>query len=278
VHEKTIGSYGDDAAELTNVTIGFNNGSFAVYQLDSLGEASIFRLVFIRALQEPTTTITAAAANATTITDNTTRTTAAGSKKIIAMVAFGPYLSLMTEGQIWEIYDFSASASDENLQGPGAGSNGTMIHDSAGATTSGSSRSRMAPPPAAMLGPPKLLATHRSSTAWPPVTLSLRRSVNSTLVASIAYASPLYTSGWSIAMQELRFTILATKAVLRDSRIACSAPQGFRPVEGGRTATGSGSGSGVAGVSSANTGRAVGSQLDGDPSLARPTSMSYCHP
>lgn len=129
--------------------------------------------------------------------------------------------------------------------------------------------------------PPKLLASLQSSTAWPPSTLSLRRSVNGTLLASVVYASPLYTAGWSVGMQELRFSTSPT-TILEESRIATSVPSAFTPVGAASGTPGnsgnSGSSPGGVGTGPARMLSSHGGSQHYDPPLAQPTSVSYSHP
>ena len=159
------------------------------------------------------------------------------SSKITAIAALGPYLTTMRE-HTWDIFDFSPA--------------------SPAATTSGASESGHSPratdDPAHMIHAPKILTSLRSSTAWPPISLSLRRSVASTLLAAIVYAQPLYLSGWSVGMQELRFsTEEAGYAKLSESRVASAVPTGFTPLQGR-------------------------GGIDLPPPMAQPNSLSYCHP
>ena len=74
--------------------------------------------------------------------------------------------------------------------------------------------------------PPTLLSSLRSQTAHTPIQLAIRTSSGG-IVASIAYAIPTFTLGWSVGLQELRLT--ANSAIL-DSRIAsASSSKSFAP-------------------------------------------------
>ena len=66
------------------------------------------------------------------------------------------------------------------------------------------------------LSSPILLSSLRSHTAHPPVSLAIRVSLTS-VVASIAYAIPTWTTAWSVGLQELRLT---RKGAILDSRMA----------------------------------------------------------
>jgi hypothetical protein len=71
---------------------------------------------------------------------------------------------------------------------------------------------------------PRLLASLKSHTCWPPLCLSIRPTPQ-TIIASIAYALPTYLSGWSVGLQELHLTRSGT--ILR-SRLASAVEQGFQ--------------------------------------------------
>ncbi|KAK4694977.1 hypothetical protein P7C71_g2679, partial [Lecanoromycetidae sp. Uapishka_2] len=100
---------------------------------------------------------------------------------------------------------------------------------------------------------PSLLSSLRSHTAYPPISLAIRAASNS-IVASIAYAMPTWTFGWSVGLQELRLT---ADGVILESRMASACSKSFAPP-------------------------LLHSQLriNGPriPSITKPTSMSYNHP
>ena len=70
--------------------------------------------------------------------------------------------------------------------------------------------------------PPTLISSLRSQTAYPPISLAIRASSTS-IVASIAYAMPTWTSGWSVGLQEIRLT---PEGAIIDSRTASAATRG----------------------------------------------------
>ena len=76
-----------------------------------------------------------------------------------------------------------------------------------------------------MVKPPTLISSLRSQTAYPPISLAIRASSTS-IVASIAYAMPTWTSGWSVGLQEIRITPDGT---IIDSRMASAATRGTLP-------------------------------------------------
>lgn len=71
---------------------------------------------------------------------------------------------------------------------------------------------------------PRLLASLKSHTSWPPLSLSLRPTT-SYLIASIAYTLPVYPSGYTVGIQELHFSPLT--GTITSSRLASALPQGF---------------------------------------------------
>ena len=104
----------------------------------------------------------------------------------------------------------------------------------------------------AMLAP-TLISSLRSHTAYPPATLAIRASSTS-VVASIAYAMPSWTVGWSVGLQELRLT---GDGIVMDSRMASALNTISRMPR-----------------LSAPSPDTVG----GMPSIKKPTSLSYNHP
>ncbi|CAF9912245.1 MAG: hypothetical protein ALECFALPRED_008012 [Alectoria fallacina] len=74
----------------------------------------------------------------------------------------------------------------------------------------------------AKIRPPTLISSLRSQTAYPPTSLAIRASSTS-IVASIAYAMPTWTSGWSVGLQEIRLT---PEGAILDSRVASAAARG----------------------------------------------------
>lgn len=76
------------------------------------------------------------------------------------------------------------------------------------------------------LDPPRLLCSLRSHTAWPPLSLAIRCS-SAGISASVAYAMPTLTAGWSVGLQELRLTDNGT---ILESRLATALDEGFVPL------------------------------------------------
>jgi hypothetical protein len=76
--------------------------------------------------------------------------------------------------------------------------------------------------------PPRLMCSMRSYTAQSPLTVSLR-ILTSGIIASIAYVLPTYATGWTVGLQELRFTLAGTMA---DSRTTTAHITGYSPLAG----------------------------------------------
>ncbi|KAH6665147.1 hypothetical protein B0J14DRAFT_492646 [Halenospora varia] len=116
---------------------------------------------------------------------------------------------------------------------------------------------------------PSLLASLKSHTSWPPLSLSIRTTksptANPTIIASIAYSLPTYTSGYTIGLQELHLS--PTTGLITFSRLASALPQGFASILSSpissRTSSPALQPQQVVGIGSTTT---------------RPTTLSYSHP
>ncbi|MCJ1482574.1 hypothetical protein MMC06_002740 [Schaereria dolodes] len=151
---------------------------------------------------------------------------------MLSAIAFAsPYLLTMTEAQLLSLYRFPDESSADQIRGP-----------------------------------PRLLSSLKSHTAWPPLSLAIRASTTS-IVASIAYAVPTYLSGWSVGLQELR---LSPEGSIIQSRLTSASNQGFTPL----FSTSSGTASPVSDIGSSPTPRLHGRAM----SMTQPTSISYSHP
>ncbi|KAI9880461.1 MAG: hypothetical protein M1830_002813 [Pleopsidium flavum] len=158
------------------------------------------------------------------------------SNGMISAIAYTfPYLLTMTEAQLLSLYCFE-SETDQR-------------------------------PSENMLNPPRLLSSLQSHTVWPPLSLSLRASPES-ITASIAYALPMYLSGWSVGLQELRITV---EGDVIESRLASAVNQGFHPLYTISSPSTSPS-------SRTNALRSRRTEVDPLPSSTKPTSLSYSHP
>ena len=177
---------------LLNMSIGFEDGSFAIYSLKM--DTRALKLKY----EHPPSRNGA-----------------------IHAIAFAtPYLLTMTGAPLMSLYHF--------IHG---------LNDYAGLT----------------IEPPMLLSSLRSHTAYPPATLAIR-TTSSSIVASIAYAMPSWTMGWTIGMQELRLT---TDGAILGSRTA-SAPNNTQNMP--------------------RRHMQAHHDLEGIPSIIKPTSLSYNHP
>jgi hypothetical protein len=150
-----------------------------------------------------------------------------------ALAYSSPYLLTMTEDQLVSLYVFSDPQTTTNT-----------------------------------LGPPRLLYSLRSHTAWPPVSLSLRTTATR-MTAAIAYSLPTYLSGWTVGVQELR---LSHTGELLESRLATAADEHSFTLSTSRSAS-----SPSTRPSSFYRGDAHTYPLTA-PSTSKPMSMSYSHP
>lgn len=154
---------------------------------------------------------------------------------LIAVAYLGRFVATISRSQSLVVYSFKQSAG--SLQG------------------STSDR---------MMYAPKILASLCSHTAWPPLTLSLRRSVQQTVLVCIIYAFPLYASGYNVGIQEIRLKE-ETGAVSR-SRIATAVAAGFTSVLDSPS------------PGSPGPGRSGSWSRHLEPSLTCPSTVSYNHP
>ncbi|KAG0645082.1 hypothetical protein D0Z07_9260 [Hyphodiscus hymeniophilus] len=116
-----------------------------------------------------------------------------------------------------------------------------------------------------------LLASLKSHTSWPPLSLSIR-TTPSTLIASIAYSQPTYLSGYTIGLQELHLSL--STGLITFSRLASSLPQGFSSL---LSSPSPGTASpALDSSSSGTTTGAAGGREGGE--TTRPTTLSYAHP
>jgi len=116
---------------------------------------------------------------------------------------------------------------------------------------------------------PSLLSSLRSHTAYPPLSLAIRPSSTS-IVASIAYAMPTWTSGYSVGLQEIRLT---EAGAILDSRVASALTKSIKtplpPSDFNSPAPDTDD------VAPRGTNIVGHIQI---PSMTKPTSLSYNHP
>jgi hypothetical protein len=114
-----------------------------------------------------------------------------------------------------------------------------------------------------------LLTTLKSHTSWPPLSLSIRPSPTG-IIASIAYAIPTYTTGWSVGLQELH---LNRNGEIILSRLASGIPSGFQSLLSPNSSS-------SVSPSSSPTRPPLRHVPTMPPRILnnRPTSLSYAHP
>jgi len=112
---------------------------------------------------------------------------------------------------------------------------------------------------------PRLLASLKSHTCWPPMSLSIRKT-STTLIASIAYSLPTYLSGYTIGLQELHLSLLTSAITF--SRLASALPQGFSTLSSSLPSSGT----------SSPIPSPQNHSLQNQRGEVAPTSLSYSHP
>jgi len=165
---------------------------------------------------------------------------------LIAIACSSPYVLTITGSQLLSLYTFqSLTVRDEGVGLAESEHNGEG--DSSQITSS-----------------PRLLASLKSHTSWPPLSLSIR-TTSTTLIASIAYSLPTYLSGYTVGLQELHLDLSSGEITF--SRLTSALQQGFHSLLSSPASSSPPSGT-TTPVSSSPA-----SQI-----LSRPTSLSYSHP
>lgn len=192
-----------------NISIGYDDGSFAIYTLVRKDRRFICRYVHAPSRNGP----------------------------IHAIAYASPYLLTMTGTPLLSLYRFGwepEEASSDPKSSPndmdsiliqetnaqGKVSRRLVDQDKEGHIGNDEDVGDDGP-----ISPPKLISSLRSQTAYPPISLAIRASSTS-IVASIAYAMPTWTSGWSVGLQEIRLT---PEGAMIDSRMASAATRGALP-------------------------------------------------
>ncbi|KFY17477.1 hypothetical protein V491_04987 [Pseudogymnoascus sp. VKM F-3775] len=107
----------------------------------------------------------------------------------------------------------------------------------------------------------RLITSLKSQTTWPPLSLSIRTTPQA-IIASIAYALPTYSSGWSVGLQELH---ISHNGTISHSRLASAIEPGFHPL--------------LPPIPSSTSSSAPGAARPArPPTNPRPSSLSYSHP
>ena len=190
-----------------NVTVGYDDGSFAIYTLQRKEKRFVRRYLHAASRNGP----------------------------IHAIAYASPYLLTMTGAPLLSLYRFgrepdqpsnnleSISAGVKNVDSTTSAQKPRILRTSF--TTSvqedlggyGAEEKRVDHD--AMIRPPTLISSLRSQTAYRPISLAIRASLTS-IVASIAYAMPTWTFGWSVGLQEIR---ISSEGAIIDSRMASAA-------------------------------------------------------
>ncbi|EME48139.1 hypothetical protein DOTSEDRAFT_69920 [Dothistroma septosporum NZE10] len=119
----------------------------------------------------------------------------ASSNGVISATALTwPYALTMTATQLLSLYRFPDPPADEVTEG--------------------------------LLDSPRLLHALRSRTVWPPLSVSLRTSVQAITIC-VAYTLPTYLSGWTVGLQEVK---VDPDGFLLGSRLASAIDQHYRPL------------------------------------------------
>jgi hypothetical protein len=192
----------------------------------------------------------------------------------LSAIAFAkPYVLTITEGQLLSLYSFSPAPILEDVLDANANTNAgeeeqmvEEIYQSVGPTIAIEEEGNVVeeiPGPTRTGLQPRLLASLKSHTSWPPLSLSIR-TTTSTIIASIAYSLPTYFSGYTIGLQELHLSPVT--GTITFSRLASALPQGFSSI---LTPPSSG-------TSSPLPNQVPSPQVENKNS--RPTTLSYSHP
>lgn len=195
------------------------------------------------------------------------------SNGMLGAVAYAhPYILTITDSQLLSLYSFdpkpaTLEPTDPALENePTQPSSGTQDVEAQSDYLSTENKPQ-----------PTLLASLKSHTSWPPLSLSIRTTTH-TLIASIAYSLPTYLSGYTIGLQELHLSLSSGQMTF--SRLASSLPQGFSSLLSNPQSqppsphSTSGTSSPVP-RTSPNPGGILGG-ISG--SNSRPTTLSYAHP
>ncbi|TAQ86750.1 hypothetical protein B7494_g4911 [Chlorociboria aeruginascens] len=186
---------------------------------------------------------------------------ASSNGSLSAIACFYPYTLTSTNGQVLSLYNFThkpLEESHEQTECPEdelytAFPNSKMQESG---TLTGKSE-------------PHLLASLRSHTSWPPLSLAIRKT-SSTIIASIAYSMPTYLSGYTIGLQELHLS--PETGTITSSRLASAISQGFHSIVPPTSPTT---------PPSPNPPRSEPNQRTPSHesgSSPKPTSLSYSHP
>lgn len=219
------------------IAVGFLGGGWGIWRLD------VKRRTFEKDYQHPES-----------------------SNGTLGAVAFAkPYVLTITEGQLLSLYSFAAAPVVAELGISEADELDCPVQDEEllKDTTDANLPDSTEHSPTKNTLQPRLLASLKSHTSWPPLSLSIRTTTQ-TIIASIAYSLPTYFSGYTIGLQELHLS--RTTGLITSSRLASALPQGFSSIS-----------TTVLSSPSSGTSSPVPNSSPGNVS-SRPTTLSYSHP
>ncbi|KAL2074285.1 hypothetical protein VTL71DRAFT_8063 [Oculimacula yallundae] len=233
-----------DASVGLGVAAGFEDGGWRTWKLD------ITKKMFVEGHRHPPS-----------------------SNGMLSAVAYAfPYLLTITEQQLLSLYSFSplfreevvlsepTSTSFEGVEAQEQDEAELEVSEPLAAVEDQNEPLSLDQP-----SQPRLLASLKSHTSWPPLSLSIR-TTSTTLIASIAYTLRTFTSGYTVGLQELHLSLTTGNVIF--SRLTSALPQGFTSI---LPSTSSSPPS--PSPTSENT---VGSGSRSENSC--PTSLSYSHP
>jgi hypothetical protein len=179
------------------------------------------------------------------------------SSGILSAVAYAnPYVLTITESQLLSLYSFTAPPPQPEILEDLEDEEETLTVPPIPEVTESLSQEPSTKP--------RLLASLKSHTSWPPLSLSIR-TTSSTIIASIAYSLPTYFSGYTVGLQELHLS--PTTGLITFSRLTSALPQGFQSVLSLSSSPSSGTSTPT-----------QHTQNQGIGSGTRPTTLSYSHP
>jgi hypothetical protein len=178
----------------------------------------------------------------------------------LSAVAYAnPYVLTITEFQLLSLYSFTAPPPQPEILEDLEDEGGVPIDPPIPEVTESSSQEPSTKP--------RLLASLKSHTSWPPLSLSIR-TTSSTIIASIAYSLPTYFSGYTVGLQELHLS--PDSGLITFSRLTSALPQGFQSLLSSSSPSSPPS-SGTSTPTPHNQNQGIGSGT-------RPTTLSYSHP
>lgn len=191
----------------------------------------------------------------------------ASTNGMLSAVAYAkPYVLTITDAQLLSLYTFSSRptipavddnfvAEVEEIQTQGISEN--IFSEEEDAPTKSSSEHSPSEQQ------PTLIASLKSHTSWPPLSLSIR-TTSKTLIASIAYSLPTYLSGYTVGLQELHLSLRT--GLITFSRLASALPNGFTSLSPSSSSP----------PTSSPPGASI--PMRGERGSTRPTTLSYSHP